>query len=619
MLTTKYSEAQFLELLDNRQWCYLPTYNDEKFWQSRAVQCPEMVQGVLQTAEELLAEPWPELSSELYGEFERNGNRNNFESRYFFRRNALSVWCVAEMLQREGRYLNIIAEHIADIIAEDNWCVPAHNMEIHQRGSKENSYIVDLFAAETAMLLASWWKCIGDELPTADTLGEKIRTTVEQRVLGPVDSGVEYWWLQGRNNWCPWCASNCLIAAAQLWEDRERFARLAYYLSGAVDKFIDKYPSDGGCDEGPGYWNKAAGAMFVFLETLHSCSDGALGIFTEIKIANMANFIQTAHMHNDWFLNFADAYAKMLPAHGLICRFAQRLQSASLQSFAQHIYQLKQQSQEAGVKKFTTGGFWERAVQELVWFKRQDAVQTAVKELCSYLPDTEISVARESSDTSQGFMIAAKGGHNAESHNHNDIGQCVLYHDGKPVLIDVGVGTYTRETFIDETRYALWPIGAQSHNPPIINGLLQKNGEQFHASDCSCENNDDVSTFSLSLIDAYDNKAACTAIDRQVSLQRGASAQVKISDSFTATTDIHSYEIRLVFQVQPKLENNTLYFVDRALSLAFDGNIFTCEIERQHLDDEKLSNQWGDTLWVANFNMRSPRKFLEHSFVFSAQ
>jgi len=37
------------------------------------------------------------------------------------------------------------------------------------------------------------------------------------------------------------------------------------------------------------------------------------------------------------------------------------------------------------------------------------------------------------------FILPAKGGHNAESHNHNDVGPLLFYtlQGGKPALIDV--------------------------------------------------------------------------------------------------------------------------------------------------------------------------------------
>lgn len=62
----------------------------------------------------------------------------------------------------------------------------------------------------------------------------------------------------------------------------------------------------------------------------------------------------------------------------------------------------------------------------------------------SWLPDIELMTAREQEGGKDGFFIAAKGGHNAESHNHNDVGGYIVYNDASPVLIDAGSGTYTK-------------------------------------------------------------------------------------------------------------------------------------------------------------------------------
>ena len=80
----------------------------------------------------------------------------------------------------------------------------------------------------------------------------------------------------------------------------------------------------------------------------------------------------------------------------------------------------------------------------------------------------------------RGFYLAAKGGHNAESHNHNDVGNFIVYADGRPVLIDAGVGTYTAKTFSPQ-RYEIWTMQSAYHNLPTINGFLQKDGRQFRA------------------------------------------------------------------------------------------------------------------------------------------
>ena len=46
------------------------------------------------------------------------------------------------------------------------------------------------------------------------------------------------------------------------------------YIMLSVDKFLNPHPEDGGCDEGPSYWNHAGGSLFDCLELLFNASDG---------------------------------------------------------------------------------------------------------------------------------------------------------------------------------------------------------------------------------------------------------------------------------------------------------------------------------------------------------
>ena len=94
------------------------------------------------------------------------------------------------------------------------------------------------------------------------------------------------------------------------------------------------------------------------------------------------------------------------------------------------------------------------------------------------MPDREIMTARSFPNSSEGLYIAAKGGNNAENHNHNDVGNFIIYCDGKPVIIDVGVETYIQKTF-SKDRYDIWTMQSQYHNLPTINGVQQKNGERI--------------------------------------------------------------------------------------------------------------------------------------------
>ena len=91
----------------------------------------------------------------------------------------------------------------------------------------------------------------------------------------------------------------------------------------------------------------------------------------------------------------------------------------------------------------------------------------------TWYPETEFCYVRNKK-----AFFAAKGGYNDESHNHNDAGSFSLWVNNMPVIIDAGVGTYTRQTFSSE-RYTIWTMQSNYHNLPMINGVPQKYGRQY--------------------------------------------------------------------------------------------------------------------------------------------
>ena len=81
-----------------------------------------------------------------------------------------------------------------------------------------------------------------------------------------------------------------------------------------------------------------------------------------------------------------------------------------------------------------------------------------------WLPDSQVRVVCR-----DGMTLCCKGGHNGESHNHNDVGSFMLYVDGEPQIVDAGNMTYTAKTFSAE-RYTLWNVRSAYHNLPMIGG-----------------------------------------------------------------------------------------------------------------------------------------------------
>jgi hypothetical protein len=71
-----------------------------------------------------------------------------------------------------------------------------------------------------------------------------------------------------------------------------------------------------------------------------------------------------------------------------------------------------------------------------------------------------------------------KAGHNAEEHNHNDVGSFVLHIAGENLLTDPGRGLYTRDYF-GPRRYENIFANSYGHSVPRIDGLLQGTGRAF--------------------------------------------------------------------------------------------------------------------------------------------
>jgi hypothetical protein len=128
------------------------------------------------------------------------------------------------------------------------------------------------------------------------------------------------------------------------------------------------------------------------------------------------------------------------------------------------------------------------------------------------------------------LFFAAHGGHNAESHNHNDVGDFIFYAKGEPIIIDAGRGNYTARTFSSK-RYELWFTQSEYHNLPLINGIGQKAGREFESSQLTHTINDKMSGISLDLTKAYPENAGIKNYNRSIQLNK-VKEQIEINDVY---------------------------------------------------------------------------------------
>ena len=601
MLSERYGAGLAGLLLPLDRFHPYPTAQDRPGWEaiSAAARAELIAAG-----ERHLRREWEALPATLFLEYAREGNRSRYEHRQFGRRGALAALVAAECAEGRGRFVDDIVNGIWAICEESFWGVPAHNGPSPLPDTAQPQF--DLFAGETAALLAWTHHLLGVALDAVTPLVRaRIRREVDRRVLTPFLERDDFWWMglapggRGRmNNWNPWCNSNCLAAALLLEGDAARRAAIVAKVMRSLDRFIDPHPADGGCDEGTGYWDRAGASLFDCLELLHLASAGAIDLYGEPLVREMGRFLYRAHIAEEWYLNFADGGPRVHISADLVHRYGRRIGDAGLAGL--------------GAAAHKRGGGLPAGLPRLLPALANRAALEADAGLGPpllrdvWLPDLQVMAARQAGGSAAGLFVAAKGGHNAESHNHNDVGQWIVYADGQPVVVDAGVGTYTAQTF-SARRYEIWTMQSAYHNLPEVGGIQQRAGREFAARAVEYRSDGARAELALDLAGAYPPEAGLRSWRRTVALVRGPQPCVEVSDDFALQGEA---EVRLHLLVcrEPVLaqDGEILLPGEPPVRLDYPGQDLEASAEAIDLDDARLRAGWGPRLWRLTLRARRP-------------
>ena len=159
---------------------------------------------------------------------------------------------------------------------------------------------------------------------------------------------------------------------------------------------------------------------------------------------------------------------------------------------------------------------------------RRNAKKADVMVRDSWYPYLGLVTARIKADSPDGMYFAVLAANNGRSHSHNDTGSYIIYQDGQPVAIDVGVEAYTAKTF-SAGRYTIWTMQSAYHNLPTIGGVMQHNGTSFQATDRKFSSDNDRATYSFNIADAYPKGSGRQVLDPH----RDSRSQNKPSQEFS--------------------------------------------------------------------------------------
>ena len=601
-------------------WNPFPTIEDREAWRSlsEATRAYYLARGA-----HYLGFSWPSLPATRFLDFARDGNRTRYQALYSTRRNALRDLTLAECIEGEGRFLDDVVNGIWAICEETYWGVPAH-VGVQRAGiglPDVEEPTVDLFAAETAAQLAWTLYLLGERLDTVSPLvRRRIRYEIRRRILDPCLTRDDFWWMGFHpgehtvNNWNPWVNSNWLTSVLLVESDAERRAAAVAKIMHSLDVFLDVYAVDGGCDEGPSYWGRAGASLFDNLDLLYKVTDGAIDVFSEPKVANMGRYIYRAHIHEDYYVNFADAPAIVRPPGSLIYRYGRAIGDPQLSGFGAWVMARSE------APRGTTEGSLGRILPALFDVPEPldtEAVEPLPRDV--WFEGIQVLVARDAGGTPDGIFVAAKGGHNAESHNHNDVGNFIVYTDGRPLIVDVGVETYRRKTFSPQ-RYEIWTMQSAYHTLlPTVDGVMQMPGGEFAARDVGYECNDELARLTLDLAGAYPPEAGLTSWLRAVTLLRRQ--ELRVEDNYVLSRAVSTIDLGLLTPCEVEVVGQTLTFrsVDFGPSastrlsgsgrMMIPAEISRVTVEPVAITDDRLAGVWGGRLTRVVFTLDRPALF----------
>lgn len=554
-----------------------------------------VVKMLIKKGETALKQDFYPIPATVILEYVRTGNRTHYEKLSFVKRNMLWDLVMAEAVEGKGRFADHIADGVWSTCEESYWGLPVH-LSIQKAGfglPDVQDPTVDLFAAETASILAWTDYFAGEALSkVSPLLRPRIYAEVNRRILQPMETA-KYAWMGGGNpntrvnNWAPWIASNYLTSALLLEKNTGKRVDAVNRCMRITDQYLNSLGDEGGCDEGPLYWFAAGASAFDVLNLLGDASKGRINIYGDPFIKKIGAYIYKTHIGGHYFINVADAHPELEVDGQMIYRFGKLTNDQQLMDFGSWAtYNIPLHEEDVQIFRRT------RRLYNL-FAEEAPQLKTPYHDMADVWFD---DVQLMSSRSANGLFVATHGGNNNESHNHNDVGDVMIYADNYPVIIDVGSGTYTARTF-SKDRYQLWFNTSAYHTLPVINGADQKDGQAFAARNIKYQKSPSHSSLTMDIAPSYPTAAGVKSWLRKVDLDKAG--RISITDDYQLNAPVKS--LTQTFMTVCDVDLNSpgkLIFAlpsGKKINLTYDAAYWTVKKEKMELtspEDQGLKGSW---------------------------
>lgn len=432
-------------------------------------------------AEQLLDEPICSLNFSKFKLFHETGDRFEYESQSMEHRRRLQLMAVMALADESEEWISALEDILWAVCDEATWAFPAHLAKDADMDAVLTR--LDLFAAELAATLSEVCYLLKDRLHAI--VYERVQYELRRRVITPhLKTAMTY-----RSNWSAVCAYGLCSTIVHSGTKEEFEAAKETLVRSAYD-FLDSYTEDGCCLEGPLYWSYGFSHFCFLAQMLREQTNGEIDLFREEKVKNIALYMQKTSLEEDYVIPFGDSAHRYRFEYCLVNFLAHEYEefvSPEPEMLALHVYWDKRDRFARFIRDF----YW---TEEVLPAKGKEEKQAGIFEVF----ETSQQYVRRFDN----FIFAAKGGHNSEPHNHNDIGSFMIFSGDQYLLDDLGWAEYDNKYFT-AARYENLCASSLGHSVPIINGKEQLPGLERKAE---AKLSDD--RISLDISAAYDEGKA---------------------------------------------------------------------------------------------------------------
>jgi len=247
------------------------------------------------------SDPISVLRYSLFREFKRTGNRTGYQNPY----SALQSRTMSAVLAVWLDHPDANLDHAQDLLW--HWCeMHTWAMPAHERPGAHLRRTIELGSTHVGIMLSEALYMLGGQLDPE--VADRLATEIDQRLLVPThDYRDIHWWATCGTNWNLVCNANLITIALYRISSPDQLAKFIHPLIERLEYALCGFAKDGGCLEGPSYWEYGFGHFVQAALVIHHRTGGKVNLMDDPRIEQICRYPIATYLKPPLRTCFADA------------------------------------------------------------------------------------------------------------------------------------------------------------------------------------------------------------------------------------------------------------------------------------------------------------------------